>query len=88
MCVVLCVGGEGRAAVCVYDVCMWYICSVCILFVCIFCVCKLLCGSDAFCPWTLDWKNTSLRLNYLLLTQFRDLHQKHSSIFMQQGSFT
>lgn len=85
MCVVLCVGGWG-VAVCVYDVCMWYICSVYILFVCIFCVCKLLCGSDAFCPWTLDWETTSLRLNYLLLTQFRDLPQKHSSILMQQGS--
>ena len=47
-------------------VCMW---CVCFEYVCV----KFPSVSDAFYPWTLDWKNTSLRLNYLLWTQFRDL---------------
>lgn len=68
-----CVGGS----VYVMSACGVYI--VCVFCVCGFCVCKLPSGSDAFCPWALDWKITSFRLNYLLLTQFGDLPHKHPS---------
>lgn len=70
------VRGRG-GGVCVCDVCLWCIHSV--FCVCVFCVCKLPSGSDAFCPWALDWKITSFRLNYLLLTLFGDLPHKHPS---------